>query len=52
MAIKLDEDEGSRLPTAAASRIKMQPDIPKAKKVLENHGAVDLAEMLFGEDVA
>lgn len=48
--LTLDEDPGNRLPTAAASREKMLPDIPKAAKVLESLGATDLKEMLFGED--
>lgn len=50
MSIKLDEDEGTRVPTALASRIKMAPDVPKAKEVIKAYEAEDLMEMIFGED--
>lgn len=49
MGLTLDEDPGNRLPTAAASRVKMQPDIPKAKPVIEKLGP-ELMEMILGED--
>lgn len=51
MGLTLDEDPGNRLPTAAASRKTMLPDIPKAARVLKKKGATDLMEMLFGEDL-
>lgn len=51
MGLTLDEDPGSRLPTAAASREKMLPDIPRARAVVVKSGGGDLLEMLLGEDV-
>lgn len=44
------DEPGQKLPTATASRIKMQEHIPAAKRLLEKAGATDLEEIIFGED--
>lgn len=44
------EEPGQKLPTATASRVKMQEHIPDAKRLLEKAGATDLMEIIFGED--
>lgn len=47
---QLGEEPGMKLPTATASREKMLPDVPAAKRLLEQKGVTDLAEIIFGED--
>lgn len=46
MGVTLDEDPGTRLPTALASRKKMLEDLPRA----ERHIPDDIREILLGED--
>ena len=43
-------DRGLSIPSAVKSREDTLPDIPKAKEVVQECGAMDLAEMIFGED--
>lgn len=43
----LDENDGQRLPTATASRIRMLEDLPAALPKIP----ADLREMITGEDL-
>lgn len=47
---QLDGDPGMKLPTAHASREKMQEHVPAARRLLEKVGATDLLEIILGED--
>lgn len=46
MGLTLDEDPGTRLPTALASRKKMLEDLPRAIDKIPS----DVREILLGED--
>lgn len=45
-----NKDTGQYVPLVSVSRDRMSANVPAARQTIEAYGAVDLMEMVLGED--